>query len=366
MSFCQNDRVHHPLFGLGTVSEVTASGRVEVIFDSIGKKWIALKHVDLRVVSPEEEAQIKAAATREPVETFAPPDDEGQHRHGNHWEIFTDDVGTFLGATLPVALKKSGKVPCWGENRPAPYELPPDEPKGALLIWPIPRQGMLLVIKLAQEHGPNELISAYPWFCEGTQQRILLEQVHPWHNRLEAQIKATVGDMSMTFFDALYAQHKGFYKAGKTYQFILSGFAYSCAVIEAQPIIISDPETIRLYRSTDEDDPNDLSPITVETKGMAAFFPIEEWDRDEYQFQAPVKQVTETALFEQKTWRIRATIGHHMEDDSDIDLDIYVPEKSLRGGKVPEAGDDISGTLWLQGYLWYPEPLAPRSRSRQN
>jgi len=361
MRLRQSDRVHHPLFGLGTVTEVTESGRVEVIFDSIGKKWIALKHVELRVVSPEEEAQIKLAATGEPSETFAPPDEDGRHAHGSHWAIFFDDVGAFLGATLPMAINNSGTVPCWGENRPAPYELPADEPGGTVLIWPIPRQGMLMVIELAQGYGPNKFISAYPWFCEGTQHRILLEQVYPWDNRLEAQIKATVGDMSITFFDPLYAQHKGFYKAGKTYQFILSGFAYFCAVVEAKPFLISDPETIRIFRSTDEEDQNDLSPITIQTKGMAAFFPVEEWDRDEYQFQAPVKQVTETALFEEKTWRIRGTIGHHMEDDSDIDLDIYVPEKSLRGGKIPKAGDDISGTLWLQGYLWYPEPLTSQS-----
>jgi len=68
--------------------------------------------------------------------------------------------------------------------------------------------------------------------------------------------------------------------------------------------------------------------------------------------------VTEPELLGQKTWRVRATVAHCMEDESDIDLCIYVTEKILAGGKTPEVGNDIKGIPWLQGYLWYPEPLA--------
>ena len=34
-------------------------------------------------------------------------------------------------------------------------------------------------------------------------------------------------------------------------------------------------------------------------------------------------------------------------------------EESLKKREIepPEVGEDIEGSLWLQGYLWYPEPV---------
>jgi len=36
-----------------------------------------------------------------------------------------------------------------------------------------------------------------------------------------------------------------------------------------------------------------------------------------------------------------------------MDLDVFVTPRSLKDSTVPKVGDDIEGTLWLQGYLGY-------------
>jgi hypothetical protein len=275
--------------------------------------------------------------------------------------LFTGDVASFLKEVLPTAVSRGVSLPCWGDNHSPPYAWPPDEPRAINLVWPIPRQGLMLLIQLAQNSSANELISGYPWVSEGVQHGILIEKVYPWCNGFEAQIEGIVNGMTITFFDALFSQHRAFYQYKKHYQFILSGFAYSCKVIDPQPVIITDPVAIRAMKQAERKDEPDLSPIHIQTKGMTALIPIEKWDRDDYQFQAPVKTVAETELLGQKSWRIRATVLRSIDDNSDIDLDIYVTEKILKEGKVPEPGDDIAGALWLQGYLWYPNDFMHNS-----
>jgi hypothetical protein len=356
MAFEVDNRVLHPIFGLGTVTSVDSEGRVEVRFDQAGQKWLALKQVSLRIIGPEEEARLMADNELGQEESFAPPDEEGAHGHGDHWGIFAEDTGTLIGTTLPTAIQQGRLACCWAENRVAPYQLPPDTPGARHVMWPSNNQGMMVVMQLADKGGPHIVVSAYPWVAEGVQHAIVLERVLPWHNQLEAQIEADLNGMPITFFDGLYGQNRGFYRSGKRYQFILFGFAYICEVITPQPMVVSDPETVRIFRSAPGEDPEDISPITLQTKGLAAFFPCSKGDRDDYQFQAPVKDIKETEMLGQRLWRIRATVGRSLNDE-DLDLAIFVTEKALRGDKVPQPGDDIAGALWLQGYLWYPEPL---------
>ena len=88
---------------------------------------------------------------------------------------------------------------------------------------------------------------------------------------------------------------------------------------------------------------------------MAALVPISEWDSDDYQFRGPVKSVKEIEMLGQTGWKVRATLLRHLSDDSESDLDIIITSKVWKDKSPPQIGDDIEGTLWLQGYLWYPE-----------
>jgi hypothetical protein len=281
--------------------------------------------------------------------------------HGDHWKIFFHNLKDFF-TRLPQIIQEAQPALTYADIRSAiPYIFPKQEPDGYLLVWPIPRFGLIATIKRNSPSAANELISAYPWVSEGKQHTIRMEQIRLWPNRLEAQIEAGLGideELPITFFDPLFAANRVFYKKGEWYQFILVGFPYTFEIVDPKPIVINDPEKIRNLRSIlHSDDPErreSQEPLIFETKGMAALLPHHDLEGDDYEFQGPVKSVTEfhTEMFGQRTWRIRITI--HRRSDKDFDLDLCLTEKILGNQRMPEAGDDVRGILWLQGYLWMP------------
>jgi hypothetical protein len=66
-------------------------------------------------------------------------------------------------------------------------------------------------------------------------------------------------------------------------------------------------------------------------------------------FVVPVKEVVEFKFGNKTFYRIRAPLFRLSEDD-DIDIFILARADTIKG-YVPSVGDDISGVLWLQGYM---------------
>jgi hypothetical protein len=198
---------------------------------------------------------------------------------------------------------------------------------------------------------------------EGVQHTIRLERVRLWPNRLEAQIEALVGadeELSITFFDPLFAANRAFYRKDEIYQFVLVGFRYDFEIVDPAPIVIDDMEKVRRLRTMMyKDDPEKRGtqvPLVFETKGMAAFLPRGDLAADDYEFQGPVKSVTEfhTEMFGQQAWRVRITVSRPASKDIDIDIDLCLTRKVLGDCRLPNIGEDVRGILWLQGYLWMP------------
>jgi hypothetical protein len=82
--------------------------------------------------------------------------------------------------------------------------------------------------------------------------------------------------------------------------------------------------------------------------------PAEKGDRDKYSFRGPVKRVEPIEEFlGQSGWLLRVAVMRN-EDDSDheIDLEIVVTKRIWQADTPPAAGQDIEGSLWLQGYLF--------------
>ncbi|WDP91060.1 MAG: hypothetical protein HUN04_15700 [Desulfobacter sp.] len=281
--------------------------------------------------------------------------------HGDHIGIFYDDP-TDLFNQLPEIIQDSQMALSYADNKYAkPYAFPEQEPTGALLVWPIPRFGLISVIQLNSPEGGNEFISAYPWVSEGTQHTVVIEEIKLWPNRLEAQIQGLVGpekDHPIVFFDPLFAANRIFYKTGEPYQFIFAGFPYTFEIVSPDPIVIDEQEHVsRLRGLMHADDPSkrdSKEPLIFQTQGMTALIPREDLAKDDYEFQGPVKSVTELheTMLDQRVWRIRVTVLR--PSDADFDIDLYVPENKLADGCVPSVGDDVRGILWLQAYLWLP------------
>lgn len=228
--------------------------------------------------------------------------------------------------------------------------------------WPIPRFGVVVPIELSASNGAShQLASLYPWTSEGVQHTIKLKQVKLWPGRLEAYIVASVGpgdEIDIAFFDTLFAANRVFYKKDELYQFILVGFPYSFQISKSEPIIIDAPSKVRSLRqamyANDTQQRESSEPLTFETKGMTALLPRPDLAADDYEFQGPVKSVTEyhAEILGQRAWRIRVTVAR--PGDQDFDIDLCLTEKTLGNSRLPKIGEDVCGLLWLQGYLWMP------------
>jgi hypothetical protein len=200
----------------------------------------------------------------------------------------------------------------------------------------------------------QHLDSVFPRISEGTQYTFILDKVHRWANRSEAQLTGYIWEeREVTFFDTLYSKYRCFYAAGQTYEVILSGLAFVCKIIEQpEQMDITNPELVAVYKNMGVLTIKDEKTY-INTKNSAAFIPTaEQYDRDEYYFRAPVKSISEESIFGSVIYKIRATVARTYDAHTDIDLDIFVHPRVLKDGKVPKVGDDIEGTLWLQGYVW--------------
>jgi hypothetical protein len=249
--------------------------------------------------------------------------------HGDHWSVFIDDPPDFF-KDIPSMLDEARPALTYADIRIArPYPLPDTEPKGVLLVWPIPRFGAIMAIELDASAGENRFVAMYPWMSDGVQHTVRLVRVHLWPSRLEAQLQGLVGaaaNMPITFFDPLFAANRAFYRKGEEYQVIMVGFPYRFEISESKPVVIDDRSRVRgLRNAMHTDDPSrrdSEAPLVFDTKGMAALLPREDIAADAYEFRGPVKAVAElhTQMLGQRAWRVRVTVARLGDDDFDVDL----------------------------------------------
>lgn len=418
------DRVSHPKFGKGAVTATEKaklpkeSDRVQVLFDSVGSKWLALKYARLvllgtgegrgvahietgsRIEHPEhgecvvtyvgdeyvgvrfengkdallrrtsfdrneieegaalsvtEETETVKADLPWPDSTFTFEAADTKHFMGSHWEPFVDDpaeVFKRIPEILPQALPQTG----YGEHHLATQKIPDEWATGYQLVWPLRVNGLSLMVRVNKLQQQSELVSYFPFFAEGSQCSLTLLQVIAWEGGCEAQITVTWGEAEVIFFDSQYLLNRAWYEAGNRYDFVLTGLAYSAcpSTIFTMPAR-QNPETVawmeRLAAERGEEPPEEMAEINL--TGMAMFLPVDEWDKDEYKFRAPIKQVKSFQDYlGQDGWKVRATIFRFGDEDGN--LDIVITRRAWKGDAPPQVGQDIEGTLWLQGYLWFP------------
>lgn len=355
--FKKGDRVIHANFGLGTVVADEEDGIITIDFDQYGKKRLSLQYAPLQIATSTEDIfKPGGEAYNKWLETFEFEDETAQHFLGSHWEPFYNEPVDIL-KQIPDILPKSLVQTAFSDNRIGHWQCPTEWHRAVYLVWPLRISGLISVVRIMHD-APNEIVSCFPFYAEGIQHRLVIDKVYVWKSGVEGQIEASLGDASVTFFDTLYAANRSWYKTGDAYQFILIGIAYACQKADDQIIEIEDPEIVEAVQKTlSEDEKLSVhdNKIPIHTKGMAAFLSVEKWDRDDYQFRGHVKGVKEIDILDQKAWNVRATVIRQLSNNNGFDLDIIITRKAWRSSDPPQIGDDIEGTLWLQGYLWYPE-----------
>jgi hypothetical protein len=72
---------------------------------------------------------------------------------------------------------------------------------------------------------------------------------------------------------------------------------------------------------------------------------------DDYHFCAPVNDVEVSEIDGIPVRKFRGTVMRVHDGRQDVEIDIYATWEGLQGNSVPVPGDEITGTLWLQGTL---------------
>lgn len=266
-----------------------------------------------------------------PESTFTHETDPALHAHDARWEPFVDDpevLYDYLAFIAPNSVVTRRTV-----TSPIEREEPAHWPKGRRRVHPDTTQGLAFVI----EESEKTLETMFPFFATGTGCTLVLRSVTAWANGLEAQIHASWGPADVTFYDTEYVLNRSLYEAGKRYDFMLTGIAYS-----ARPA--SDDE---IGPKDDASNPDSLSKARLE--GATVLLPGGGESAD-YLFRATLKSVTPFSdWLGQDGWRVCATAVRF--DDAAADLEIAITKRAWKGSSPPQVGQDINGRLWLQGYL---------------
>jgi hypothetical protein len=235
--------------------------------------------------------------------------------HGSHWAAILghdEEIGPFIVSTL---------------SRLASSE-------------PVAEGGIFLNVSGGNQIATSAIISdytlttAYPTILQGITHDVMVREIDEWRNELEGQITGSLGPAAISFFDTKYVRNKRVYRSGQVFRFNLAALVYSLNRVDSH--VFETPEG-----------------KTISTKGMAAFFPMNDGDIDDYWFQTTIKTI-ETVNFEDGIlYRIVAPL---FRDETqrmgmcDMDIPIYISAGKLREYS-PVVGDDIQGFLWLQGHL---------------
>lgn len=352
MEFAVGHELNHPEYGPGIVSFV-GDDYIGIEFgdgnEALLRREALADALSEGKVKSSQSALVESAPPR-PPSTFVNESDDAQHFMGSHWDPFVDDANEILGR-LPTIVNQAKLVSGYDDSRQALHQDHQDWMQGSCLAWPDVSRGVMAVI--AHSKNSNELFSLFPFFARGSRVKLRLEQVTVWKKGVEAQIDAEWSEAPVTFFDSHFVVNRSWYQAGKYYEFVLIGIAYSAGVATVGEIPYTpNPDQVAWQRTLAEkrgEAPPEV-PETISLAGMSMFLPVEEWDVDDYQFRGRVKHVEPFEdVLGQDGWCVTVPVMRF--GDEDADLCILITRRVWLSDEPPVVGQDIDGRLWLQGRL---------------
>jgi len=306
--------------------------------------------------------------------------------HGNHWEIFSDDLEDFIANTIPLALQEGititpktqtatlvNRLLEQGELAAAGIQYSDNE-----IIELSPYLLAVIALNVLNEDTGKEsnlFYSAYPCFPDGVLIQTSINSIGIQPNRLEARLDLVIDDDGPIIyaFDTQFWQNRGMYQENFKHQFYLSGLSYEIEPLVEKEIVIDDPEFIRKHHARmdyldkhgayskeyDEEQAlqewepgseEDLEPIHFSLEKMAAYLPDNQVS-DDASFQGEIVSIVKNnyQLFGVNFWKLDIIIIRY--DDEDIAVPIYVADHLFKDDWQPEVGDSVRGTAWFQCHL---------------
>jgi hypothetical protein len=279
-------------------------------------------------------------------------EDDQEHFVGSHFDAFFDDMQNDVMINIGDYTKNSSVVE--SSHISDLQEISDDKrwQKGFILAYPKDNsdEGIGSIVGIVEEEKELTFISMFPHLNYGQVYELELNKVYVWSNGHEAQIEVDLGFTELAFYDIHYDVNRKFYFSGNSYKFQILGIAYFCDYrAETEIEVETTPEIAKAL-----DLPEGTTKRTISLTGMASFIFIDSWDRDDYSFSGIIQNVKAIyiSISDIKGWICTTRVLVEGTDNENIyDMDILVTEKIWKSKTAPKIGDDIEGSVWMQGRL---------------
>jgi len=274
--------------------------------------------------------------------------------HGRHWQTLYPDLQTFVDHKLPALVNELSVF--HDQSWVGPAE-PISDIDPARLMYLCEDDGdlrHLLVVAEDKSGTQHSLLGAFPFCCAGIVHELVLIDIEPGETPAEAVLTAEFGEGErVAFFDPLFGVNRDKYRIGRRYPFRFAAIAYDLQAPDRDHIEIADPVRSREVRNmirtagghaTDGD-----GPLLLELEGAAMMFPITEWQRGDYSFYAPVRELTECRFDGRRISEFQITPRRLA--GRDVDVVLYAAAHRIGEGLRPQTGVDVTGAFWLQAHL---------------
>ena len=188
---------------------------------------------------------------------------------------------------------------------------------------------------------------------EGLPNPLRIRKSHTWSNGLEGVVAAErVHDgPPVTFFAPFFFRDEPRFEPETEALVSLAALAFSCRKAGMQKFSVEEgpwyeEELQRFLAKNPGKSEADFSAPVVSMQGARILMP--QRYACEWQYRCPVLEVARTEVLGQPVYKLHVVfVG---VDEETLAGYLYVPERLL-DGYIPQAGDDIEGTLWMTGML---------------
>ena len=206
-------------------------------------------------------------------------------------------------------------------------------------------------IIMTQGKGKADFVGGYPAF-EGLPAPSVIEQAHIWSNGISGVVAARTSGMGMpvSFFLAGFFQHVPQLQFGTRAEFHMAGLALALTKAEVTDVVLEPGSAAwnaalkAFLAAHPENKVGDFQPKVISSHGRGLLLPTEVVGM--WAFQVPVLGTERVEFMGRRFLRI-LTIFSGMGEDS-LRGYLYAADHVLKGYE-PQTGDDVAGTLWLQG-----------------
>lgn len=226
----------------------------------------------------------------------------------------------------------------------------------SVILLAYPSSGGISVhshIVMTQGKGKADFVGGYP-ALEGLPVSSVIEQAHIWSNGISGVVaaRALPAGTPLSFFLAGFFQHVPQLQFGTRAEFHMAGLALALARVEVTDMVLEPGSAAwnaalkAFLTAHPEKKAGDFHPEVVSSHGRGILLPTEIVGM--WAFQVPVLGTERVEFMGRRFLRI-LTLFSGMGEHA-VRGYLYAAEHVLKGYE-PQTGDDIAGTLWLQGSM---------------